>query len=75
MGVTRSKDASTLMRERYVEIWPKILDPWTQYLIAARSAFDGDMDKMLVLAVIGAMSLQDKGFLFVTLLRTVTTIF
>lgn len=62
MGVTRSKDASTLMRERYVEIWPKILDPWTQYLIAARSAFDGDMDKMLVLAVIGAMSLQDKGF-------------
>lgn len=61
MGDTRPKDGSTLIRERYVDIWPKILDPWTQYLIAARSAFDGDMDKMVILAVIGLMSLQDKG--------------
>jgi hypothetical protein len=56
-------DAATLLRERYAEIWPKILDPWTQYLISARSAFDGDMDKMIILAVVGLMSLKDKGFL------------
>jgi hypothetical protein len=53
--------AATFLRQRYVEIWPKILDPWTGYLISARSAFDGDLDKMIVLAVIGLMSLQDSG--------------
>lgn len=63
MNEDRPKDASALIRERYVEIWPKILEPWTQYLIAARSAFDGDMDKMVILAVIGLMSLQDAGLL------------
>lgn len=63
MNNKRAADAATLMRERYVEIWPKILDPWTQYLISARSAFDGDMDKMVILAVIGLMSLQDIGLL------------
>ena len=63
MNEDLAKDASALIRERYVEVWPKILDPWTQYLIAARSAFDGDMDKMIVLAVIGLMSLQDHGLL------------
>lgn len=62
MGDARPKDGSTLIRERYVDIWPKILDPWTQYLITARSAFDGDMDKMVILAVIGLMTLQDRGF-------------
>lgn len=61
MNNERATAAATLMRERYVEIWPKILEPWTQYLIAARSAFDGDMDKMIILAVIGLMSLKDKG--------------
>jgi hypothetical protein len=61
MTQTRSKDASALLREHYVEIWPKILEPWTQYLISARSEFDGDMDKMIILAVIGLMSLQDPG--------------
>lgn len=61
MNDAQPNDAATLIRERYLEIWPKILDPWTQYLIAARSAFDGDMDKMIILAVIGLMSLQDKG--------------
>ncbi|WP_147335664.1 hypothetical protein [Pseudotabrizicola alkalilacus] len=59
MNNKRAADAATLMRERYVEIWPKILDPWTQYLISARSAFDGDMDKMIILAVIGLATLQD----------------
>lgn len=63
MNDTRPKDASILLREHYVEIWPKILGPWTQYLISARAAFDGDMDKMIILAVIGLMSLQDKGLL------------
>ncbi|WP_431299011.1 hypothetical protein [Tabrizicola sp. BL-A-41-H6] len=63
MSDARPKDAATLIRERYAEIWPKILDPWTQYLISARSAFDGDLDKMVILAVVGLMSLKDKGLL------------
>jgi hypothetical protein len=63
MNDSRSNDASFLMRERYVEIWPKILEPWTRYLIAARSEFEGDIDKMIILAVIGMMSLQDLGLL------------
>ncbi len=63
MNDAKSKAASALLRQRYVEIWPKILDPWTQYLIAARAAFDGDMDKMIILGVVGLMSLQDAGLL------------
>jgi hypothetical protein len=58
MTEDKAREASQRMRMRYVEIWPKILDPWTQYLISARAAFDGDLDKMVILAVIGLMSFQ-----------------
>jgi hypothetical protein len=63
MKTTGSKDASDIVRARYVEFWPRILDPWTRYLVSARTAFDGDMDKMVIMAVIGLMTLQDKGLL------------
>jgi hypothetical protein len=48
------------IRENYAAIWPPILHPWTDYLIACRKAFDGDLDAMLILAAIGTMTL--KGF-------------
>lgn len=48
--------AARILRERYLNVWPTILGPWTSYLIAARQQFDGDMDKMVVLAVIGLMT-------------------
>jgi hypothetical protein len=48
-----------LVREKYTELWPPILVPWTKYLIACRKAFDGDLDKMLILAAIATMTLAD----------------
>ncbi len=57
--VSPKKFAEGILRDRYLNVWPIILGPWTSYLIAARSEFDGDMDKMVVLAVIGLMSTAD----------------
>lgn len=48
-----------VIREKYTELWPPILAPWTSYLIACRKAFDGDLDKMLILAAIATMTLTD----------------
>lgn len=57
--VSPQKFAEGILRDRYLNVWPIILGPWTSYLIAARAEFDGDMDKMVVLAVIGLMSTAD----------------
>ncbi len=51
--------STNLIRENYAELWPPILLPWTKYLIDCRKAFDGDLDKMLILAAIATMSLAD----------------
>lgn len=48
-----------LVRNHFSELWPPILEPWTRYLIACRSAFDGDFDKLILLAAIATMSLAD----------------
>jgi hypothetical protein len=46
-----------LIRNHYSELWPPILEPWTRYLITCRTAFDGDLDKLVLLAAIATMSL------------------
>ena len=48
-----------LIRDHYSELWPPILEPWTRYLIACRSEFDGDLDKLVLLAAIATMSLAE----------------
>ena len=50
---------NNLIRNHYSELWPPILKPWTQYLISCRTAFDGDLDKLVLLAAIATMSLAD----------------
>ncbi|MFN4142639.1 hypothetical protein [Aestuariivirga sp.] len=49
--------SENLIRNHYSELWPPILEPWTRYLIACRTAFDGDLDKLVLLAAIATMSL------------------
>jgi hypothetical protein len=50
---------TNVVSEKYTELWPPILGPWTNYLIACRKAFGGDLDKMLILAAIATMTLAD----------------
>ena len=41
------------IKQRFGLVWPAHVTNLTQLLIAARNAFDGDLDMFLVLAVIG----------------------
>lgn len=45
--------ADRRIRENFGKIWPAHVTNLTGFLISARSAFDGDLDLFLVLAVIG----------------------
>lgn len=45
--------ASTNIRENFGKVWPAHVSNLTTFLINARSAFGGDLDLFLVLAVIG----------------------
>ncbi|MGL6209747.1 MAG: hypothetical protein ACRC14_07960 [Paracoccaceae bacterium] len=51
--------AALVIRKQYSSVWPVILEPSIDYLIAARRSFDGDLDRMLVLAVIELMSIAN----------------
>jgi len=41
------------IKQRFGLVWPAHVTNLTQLLVAARNAFDGDLDMFLVLAVIG----------------------
>lgn len=47
------EDAEKLVREEFARIWPVHLSGFIRLLIQLREGFDGDLDLMLVLAVIG----------------------
>lgn len=42
-----------LIEEHFATIWPAQIAAFTRFIIHLRQAFDGDLDMMLVLAVIG----------------------
>jgi hypothetical protein len=42
-----------LIREHFGRIWPTHVQAFSELLIEARRHFDGDLDKLLILAVIG----------------------
>lgn len=46
-------EADKKVRDNFGKIWPSHVSNLTEFLINARSAFDGDLDLFLVLAVIG----------------------
>ncbi|OYW53095.1 MAG: hypothetical protein B7Y80_17780 [Hyphomicrobium sp. 32-62-53] len=46
-------EADKKIRDNFGKIWPSHVSNLTEFLINARSAFDGDLDLFLVLAVIG----------------------
>ena len=50
------KKADKSIRDNFGRVWPAHVSNLTELLIQARSAFDGDLDLFLVLAVIGDRS-------------------
>lgn len=51
-----SFNAETL-RRHFGRIWPVHVERFTELLVELRSRFDGDLDRMIVLAVIGARTM------------------
>lgn len=60
-AVSPKELAARTVRDHYLNVWPTILEPWTEYLVAARKSFDGDIDSMIILAVIGQMTMARYG--------------
>ncbi|MBI1386629.1 MAG: hypothetical protein GC150_17110 [Rhizobiales bacterium] len=52
-------DASEFVRKAFTSLWPVHLSSFSTLLIQLRKAFDGDLDLMLVLAVIGDRTRPD----------------
>lgn len=52
-------DASEFVRKAFTSLWPVHLSSFNTLLIQLREAFDGDLDLMLVLAVIGDRTRPD----------------
>jgi hypothetical protein len=50
-------NARTLIETRFGQIWPVHVEGFTQLLILLRQQFDGDLDMLLVMAVIGEATL------------------
>lgn len=48
------------IRKKFGTIWPVHVKSLTQFLINCRSAFDGDIDMFLVLAVIGDRTFSER---------------
>lgn len=51
---------AAIIRENFGTIWPEHLKAFTHLLIRLRQHFDGDLDLMLVLAVIGERTRPDS---------------
>lgn len=52
-------DALEFVRKAFTSLWPVHLSSFNKLLIQLRKAFDGDLDLMLVLAVIGDRTRPD----------------
>ena len=53
-------DDSQFIRQNFDKIWPIHLTAFTELLIQLRQRFSGDLDLMLVLAVIGSRTRPEK---------------
>lgn len=49
-----------LLQQHFGTIWPVHVEHFTQLLIVLRQGFDGDLDLMLILAIIGSRSLPSR---------------
>lgn len=49
-----------LLNENFGDIWPVHVDGFTELLITLRGQFRGDLDMMLVLAIIGSRTLPPR---------------
>lgn len=50
----------TVLKENFGDIWPTHVDGFTELLITLRRQFRGDLDMMLVLAIIGSRTLPSR---------------
>ncbi len=50
-------NARTLVQTRFGQVWPAHVEGFTRLLILLRKQFEGDLDMMLVMAVIGEATL------------------
>ena len=71
MSAPTSKHAAVI-RENFGTIWPEHLKAFTRLLIRLRQHFDGDLDLMLVLAVIGERTQPESWQPEVTTYRQLT---
>lgn len=55
----RDDDALEFVRKAFTSLWPVHLSSFNKLLIQLRKTFDGDLDLMLVLAVIGDRTRPD----------------
>ncbi|MBY6199739.1 hypothetical protein KUV65_00055 [Maritalea mobilis] len=56
----RKSDAAEAIKARFGTVWPAHLSAFTTLLINLRTCFDGDLDLMLVLAVIAERTRPDE---------------
>jgi hypothetical protein len=56
----REMKQGAFIRENFKTIWPVHLEGFTQLLIQLRDRFDGDLDLVLVLAVIGSRTQPER---------------
>lgn len=49
-----------VLKENFGDIWPVHVDAFTELLITLRRQFRGDLDMMLVLAIIGSRTLPSR---------------
>lgn len=54
-------DRTRWLEQRFSDFWPAHTKAFSDLLITARRHFDGDLDSLLVMAVIGSRSLPDGG--------------
>jgi hypothetical protein len=57
---TGGSKANDFIRNNFGKAWPVFVHAYTEYTIDCRKSFDGDLDLMLVLAVIGDRTLNKQ---------------
>ncbi|PWJ20758.1 helix-turn-helix domain-containing protein [Jannaschia seohaensis] len=57
---TRDNMQAAFVRQNFQTVWPVHLDGFTRLLVQLRTRFDGDLDLVLVLAIIGSRTPPER---------------